>query len=327
MKNQILFALSFCLVSTVSFGQELVRFYNTTTYLYGYKDPSKGWKAELKPAIKARYTEAEADAFKDGNIAIVTINPKGVACCDKERYGVIDRTGAEIVPIEHKAIYRHKNSGYILLRKDDDKRGLMYKDGKIIFPAEYQVMTLIGNDNWTANTQPTMLMFGKDYKYGLMQLATGKMTAMHFEQIITHDYRQSYAVKLNGKWAFINNEFEEITPYKYTDMGWSNDNNSFWCEIGGVKKLINATTGKEGSIYTGERPIDYSDETDNRTSNPSTSSNSSTKKDKCTYKCRACNKVAEHSCSSKPGDDCPVLTQKAATSGGGGRKGHEWSKL
>jgi hypothetical protein len=325
MKNKILFALSLCLVATVSFGQDLERFYNNAKY--GYKDPSKGWKGVLKPAIKAKYYQAEEDGFKGCNTAIVRTNPKNAACCEEVRSGVIDKTGAAIIPIEYKAVFRHKNSGYIMMRKEaDDKRGLIHKDGKIIFPAEYKVMTLIGNDDWLADSHPTMLMFGKDNKYGLMLLSTEKMTPMHFERIITHDYIQSYAVKLNGKWAFINNNFEEITPYKYTNMGWSNDNNSFWCEIDGAQKLIDAATGKEGGIYTGEKPKDYSGGSNNNTSKPSTPSNSSSKKDECTYKCKACNKVVQYSCSYKPGDECPVLTQKAAASGGGGRKGHEWSK-
>jgi hypothetical protein len=325
MKNKILFALSFCLVATVSFGQDLVRFKNHNS-LYGYNDPSKGLKGQLKPAIKAKYYEAEADGFKGCNTAIVAINPKDAACCEKVTVGVIDKTGAAIIPIEYKAAFRHKNSGYIMMRKEaDDKRGLIHKDGKIIFPAEYKVMTLIGNDDWLADSHPTMLMFGKDSKYGLMELSTEKMTPMHFEQIMSNGYTQSYAVKLNGKWAFINNNFEEITPYKYTNMGWSNDNYSFWCEIDGSRKLIDAVTGKEGSIYTGEKPKEYSGGTNNNTSKPSTSSNSSPKKDKCTYKCRECNKVVEYSCTTQPGDDCPVRTQKAA-SAGGGRKGHNWFK-
>ena len=144
MKNRIMkcitkgavFALGFCLISAVSFGQELERFYNTSSYLYGYKDASKGMRGELKPAIKAKYVTAEADGFKGYNTAIVGVRPKGVACCEKDRYGVIDKTGAEIIPITHKGVFRHKLSGYIMFRlEDDDKRGLMDKDGKIIFPA------------------------------------------------------------------------------------------------------------------------------------------------------------------------------------------------
>lgn len=321
--KSMIVALGFSLISAVNYGQDLERFYNSSSSLYGYKDASKGMRGELKPAIKAKYVSAEAEGFKGYNTAIVGVRPKGVACCEKDRYGVIDQTGAEIIPLTYKGVFRHKNSGYIMFRlEDDDKRGLMDKDGKIIFPAEYKVMSLIGNSDWLADSKPTMLLFGKDSKYGLMQLATEKMTPMHFERILTNGYQESYAVKLNGKWAFINGKFEEITSYKYTDMGWSDDNRSFWCELGGTKKLIDAATGKEGAIYTGEKPKDYSSSSSGSGSSSSSksSSSSSTKKDECTYKCRACNKVVQYKCHATPGDNCPVLTTANA------KKGHEWRK-
>ncbi len=320
------FALGFCLISTLSFGQDLERFYNTSSYKYGYKDPSKGLKGELKPVIKAKYVGAEEHAFKDGgNVSIVHTRPKGVACCNQDQTGVIDRTGKEIVPIGSvKAAFRHKNSGYIMMRiEDNDKRGLIHKDGRIIFPAEYKVMTLVGNDDWLADSKPTMLEFGKDGKYGLMQLSTEKMTPMHFESILTKGYRESYAVKLNGKWAFINFNFEEITPYKYTNMGWSDDNQSFWCELGGTKKLIDAATGKEGAIYTGEKPKDYS--VTSQSSSSSSSSSSSAKKEATTWKCAECGKVEQKKGSGMPGGYCDVRTAKAANAGGG-RKTHNWRK-
>lgn len=334
MKNKIkkylgkdtAFALGFCLVSAVSFGQDLERFYNTSSYLYGYKDPGKGWKGELKPAIKAKYAEAEENGFKNGsNIAIVRTRPKGVACCDKDQYGVIDKTGTEIVPIGSvKAVYRHVNSGYIMMRKEeDDKRGLMHKDGRIIFPAEYKVMSLIGCD-WLADSKPTMLMFGKDGKYGLMQLSTEKMTPMQFENILTNGYQESYAVKLNGKWAFINGNFEEITPYKYTDMGWSDDNRSFWCELGGTKKLIDAATGKEGSIYTGEKPKENSNSTAGNSSSSSKSSGSSSSKKNETAK-----KEVNWACAYCSKSEIRSFTSGSPSSNGCTAKGHNlhmWRK-
>lgn len=309
MKNKIMkclgkgtvFALGFCFISAISFGQDLERFYNTSSYLYGYKDPSKGMRGELKPAIKAKYVEAEENGFKNGSsVAIVRTRPKGAACCNQDQSGIIDKTGTEILPIGSvKAVFRHKNSGYIMFRlEEDDKRGLMDKNGKIIFPAEYKVMSLIGPSDWLApDGNPTMLRFGKDGKHGLMQLGTEKMTPMHFEDILTKGYRESYAVKLNGKWGFINSKFEPITPYKYTDMGWSDDNQSFWCELSGTKKLIDAATGKEGAIYTGEKPKEKSVSSSGSNSNSSSKSSSSASSSKAkepakqfTYVCSKCGK-------------------------------------
>lgn len=327
-KGRIL-ALGFFLVSATSFGQDLERFYNTSSYLYGYKDPRKGLKGELKPAIKAQYVEAEENGFKNGsNIAIVRTRPKGAACCNQDKTGVIDKTGNEILPVGSiKAAFRHKNSGFIMFRlEDDDKRGLMRKDGEIIFPAEYKVMSLIGPSDWLSpDGNPTMLRFGKDGKHGLMQLNTEKKSPMQFDDILTNGYQESYAVKMNGKWAFINYNFEEITPYKYTNMGWSNDNQSFWCELNGTKKLINATTGIEGEIYTGEKPKENSGSSASGGSSSKPSSRSIT--DKCNFKCKDCSKVEEAFCNGSPSSGvCPVRTQKAAVSGGGGNKSHTWIK-
>lgn len=79
--------------------------------------------------------------FKEG-LAYVNIGAKEKSLysgLDGGKWGVIDKTGKEIIPIAYDKIYEIKNGLAIVAigKYPNEKKGLIGKDGKIILPVEY----------------------------------------------------------------------------------------------------------------------------------------------------------------------------------------------
>lgn len=289
--KKILIMVSLVLITTISFAQELVKFMGKGDK-YGYYDKANKLGV-FKPLIKPQYDVA--NSFNDDiGLAAVKLNDK---------WGMIDKTGATIIPFEYDLIEERLKGDKIHVVKGK-KAGLIDKSGKVILPIEYDFIGDVSNE---------MLPVRKDTKYGFLTMSTLELSALKYDKVLV--CIKGWFVQQNGKWALINLNQKELTPYKYDVMA-QRDANFHYAEADGNAYKVSLLGVEE--FLRELKPQTQS-------SGGSSSGSSAKKKDECTYKCKACNKVTKYSCSTTPGDDCQVLTQKAA-SGGGGRKGHEWQK-
>jgi|GEM_PF-2503638 len=191
------------------------------------------------------------------------------------------------------------------------KWGVIDKTGKEVIPFQY--------DEIGSHAQG-LVSVKKDGKWGRFD-KTGK-------EIIPVKYKvlrpmqpdgSKLIVNEDNKWGLIDLQGREIIPAKYDQLMQTAINpGKFNGTLAGESYELSET----GELLGGGTSANN---TSSSSSSSSSSISSSAKKDECTYKCQACNKVVQYKCHAKPGDDCPVLTQKAAKSGGG-RKGHSWVK-
>lgn len=282
--------LSLLLINAVSFGQDLERYYAKEKYGYYDKASKLG---QLKPIIKAQYEDGKEFNSTTGLAAVKSGG----------KWGMIDKTGAQVLPFEYDFV-DEKNIGDLTIVSKGGKKGFTDKTGKIVLPLEYDNIINFSREN-------TRVVVAKDKKYGFMNTTTYVVSPLNYEQI--NICIEGWLLKKNGKWALADINLKELTPYKYDVMSQGTATHHY-AEYDGNKYKISLKGVEE---YTGK--------VSSGSTETKTSTGTKTTNDKCTYKCKACNEVAQHSCTTKPGTYCDVLTQKAA-SAGGGRKAHEWVK-
>ncbi|MFT3844306.1 MAG: WG repeat-containing protein [Lacibacter sp.] len=170
------------------------------------------------------------------------------------KWGAIDKTGKEIIPVTYDRIYETKNGFTIVAngKYPDEKKGLMGRDGKLILPVEYHDIKIL-KDRLVASkvyVGPYALFdyTGKqlcDFKWHLFDIfpeitdgllrvqelknnTLGKVGAIDINGILKipflydgmNEFSEGLAgVSLNKKYGVIDNTGKTIVPFKYTYIG------------------------------------------------------------------------------------------------------------
>lgn len=313
-KKSAIFVVGLLFVATMSFAQNLERRGENNKCGYvesGAKKGFMGWKF----VIKDNFTCSSKEFDKETNLAIVQSH-------SNNKWGVINTKGETIIPFEYSEELS-MSKGKIAAKKDG-KWGLLDTSGKTVLPFEYDYMK-------PESTDKTTVLFVRkgekpNAKYGVIDF-TGKILVpieydmFQFVPMSVSNGSRHYNFKKDEKFGLYGiDEGKFLTDVKFDKALWFTSTKLplvYKGTIDGDEYEI-SETGEEKYLGAG-KPKSSS------TASIS-SSNSSAKKDECTYKCNACGKVVQYKCHAKPGDACTVLTQKAAKSGGGGTKGHEWRK-
>lgn len=181
-----------------SLAQDLIKFQGLKDK-WGYYDQSKKM-GQLKPIIKAQYDAAQSFSSETGLAAVKS----------GDKWGMIDKTGATIVPFEYGKIVE-STVGSMIQVSNQGKKGLIDKSGKKVLSIDY---------DYIGSPSEEMLPVGKEKKYGFYSMATSNATALKYEQIFV--CIDGWFVKQNGKWALIDLNLKELTPFKYDKMSQAN---------------------------------------------------------------------------------------------------------
>lgn len=207
MKNTIvsfsLFLFFYFVTNYKAHSQELEPFTSASwsDELMGYKDKSGN------VVIPAKYTEAYS--FVDG---LAKVQKKDANY--KSKYGFIDITGKEVIPLIYDDLSVEFSDGLVGARLND-KWGFLNKQGEVVLPFIYDY-----THNYKSFREGLSCV-AKNGRYGFIDKQGKEEIPFQYEDCRSFSGGLS-GVKFNGKWAVINKEGKLLTPFKYKDVSPGN---------------------------------------------------------------------------------------------------------
>ncbi len=182
----------------------------------------------------------ELDFNSSGHIYVAT-NAMG-------KKGILNSSGAVILPFEYETINRKNRSSNLFLAKRSDKceMKLLTQDAKIkeIYICDYEGLD-DKNDNY--------FIFKKQNKFGLLSLEGKEIIPPTYDKLfnpkIDVDTYSSNIITMKGsKYGMLNSFFKEVIPLKYDNISILNSS-LFIVELKGKKGLY-AAHGEEYIVPT-----------------------------------------------------------------------------
>ena len=151
---------------------------------------------------------ANKDDIGDGDIKydeIKPVNPiKNIFAVKKDnKYGLIDNTGNEIVPLQYDH-FHYANNELVAVQKGN-KWGLIDNAGKEIVPLQYDNFHYANNE---------LVAVKKGNKWGLIDNAGKEIVPLQYDHIGDGN-NGLLAVEKGNKWGVVDNAGQEIVPLQY----------------------------------------------------------------------------------------------------------------
>ncbi len=304
--------------ATMTFAQELERrgANNKCGYVAkGAKAGFMGWKF----VIKDNYTCSSKEFDEKTNLAVVQ-------SVSNERWGVINKKGEVVIPMEYQEGLDIKN-GKVIAKKDG-KWGLLDTEGKILLPLEYDYM----NGESTEKTNVLLARKGDrtSGKYGFIDYSGKIIVPIEYDLIkfvpmsISNGSRH-YNMKKDGKFGLYGlDEGKFLTDVKYDAEIWFTstklplvykgkmDGDEYEISETGVEKYLGAGTPKSNSSASSSSSSSSSAKTTN-------TKNVEAEKT-YTFTCSKCGKTV-----TKTGSGTPSYSGCFARQSGDSRS-HIWKK-
>ena len=213
------------------------------TYDTNYSDGTYKTKVidnKNKEKIKG-YDKVEALANYDKNKNVWY--EKNVLRVEKDgKYGLVDFSGKELLPIEYDNIETLKNVENSILIGNGDLIGLCDTEGNIVIEPKYKKIEKIEDDYKNG-----YIVVDENNKYGIIGFDKSVVLECNYEEIKGIYANNLYVVKQDGKYVIINNEGDIILGGDFDDVIDINET-----------YIIVKKNGKEGIInISAEKQIDY----------------------------------------------------------------------
>lgn len=162
-----------------------------------------GWEFRNGHALVANNRNKSPIEFRKDQY-LNTISPIEDSC----QYGLIDKTGKLVLPVEYDGIQVYPN-GFYAIRKNG-KEGLTDAAGTVIMPLDYDAIKYCSDS----------LLFSacKDGKWGYFDSNGQNVISMQYDEAGSFCHGLA-AVSKDGKYGFINEKGETVIPFKYQTGG------------------------------------------------------------------------------------------------------------
>ncbi|MCA5005080.1 WG repeat-containing protein [Sphingobacterium bovistauri] len=246
-------------IATEDYSIDAFEIVKTTKPLSTFEIPEDYTEMEVDSAVEYNeigdnryYYEDETGTYfgmRDGEDNIITqpiysgmMHFKGDVCIvtnEEGKYGAIDYNGKEILPLKFDYLdHEPINNQYIF--SENENFGLM-KDGKIIIPAQYQLVSFISNgyaiftENYkngiidennkvivpakynSIQENSSTLFVNMDDKgiYSLHRISDGKELASKYDLISLSQDSDLVLVQKNNKYGYVNKDGKIVIPIQY----------------------------------------------------------------------------------------------------------------
>ena len=136
-----------------------------------------------------------------------------------DKYGLIDYSGKEILPLEYTSIEALQGVTNSLIIKKDEQVGLCDNKGNIIINPEYKNIQSIGD-----NYQNGYIVQNNDGLFGVIDFTKKVVLEPKYEEIKQVSSNNIYIVKENGNLNAITREGEILLENKFDDVKQINEN-------------------------------------------------------------------------------------------------------
>lgn len=246
-------------IATEDYSIDAFEIVKTTKPLSTFEIPEDYTEMEVDSAVEYNelgdnryYYEDETGTYfgmRDGEGNIITqpiyfgmMHFKGEVCIvtnEEGKYGAIDYDGKEIFPLKFDYLdYEPTHNQYIF--SENENFGLM-KDGKIIIPAQYQLISFLNNGyaiftenykngivdesnkvivpakhNSIQETSSTLFVnMDEKGNYSLHRISDGKEIASKYDLISLSQDSDLVLVQKNNKYGYMNKDGKIIIPIQY----------------------------------------------------------------------------------------------------------------
>ena len=122
-----------------------------------------------------------------------------------DKFGLIDLTGNEVIPIEYDEITVIRGIENSFKVKKDDKYGIVDGDGKTVIQAQYADIDVLGKDNKSG-----FIIKNTDGKYGIVDYSNAQILEAKYDSIEKVYGNDMYVVNLNGKQKVVNKSGNDV---------------------------------------------------------------------------------------------------------------------
>ena len=122
-----------------------------------------------------------------------------------DKFGLIDLTGNEVIPIEYDEITVIRGIENSFKVKKDDKYGIVDGDGKTVIQAQYADIDVLGKDNKSG-----FIIKNADGKYGIVDYSNAQILEAKYDSIEKVYGNDMYVVNLNGKQKVVNKSGNDV---------------------------------------------------------------------------------------------------------------------
>ena len=117
------------------------------------------------------------------------------------KYGLIDLTGKEVLPLEYDEISGLDGQENSIIIKKDGKLGLVNDNGNIIIEANYKDIKILGE-----TYKEGYITVDENEKYGVVSATKKQILENNYDEISSVYLKEYYLVKENGKQKVINSK-------------------------------------------------------------------------------------------------------------------------
>lgn len=195
-----LITLSFCLSIFCAEAQNLTVF---------QVQDKKGYKDDLGYiVIPAKYESAEQ--FKNGYAKVAMRDPNYRKNGNVDlQYGLIDKTGKEIIPLKYTHLADEFSEGLIAAELNK-KWGFLNKKNETVVPFNYEYAKDFSGGLAAVNAKK---------KWGFITATNNLKIPFQYDDV--REFKEARcAVQLYDKWGFINDAGALVIPYKYDDVSY-----------------------------------------------------------------------------------------------------------
>ena len=129
------------------------------------------------------------------------------------KYGLIDLTGKEVLPLEYDEISGLDGQENSIIIKKDGKLGLVNDNGNIIIEANYKDIKTLGE-----TYKEGYITVDENEKYGVVSATKKQILENNYDEISSVYLKEYYLVKENGKQKVINSKGETILDKGFDEL-------------------------------------------------------------------------------------------------------------
>lgn len=138
---------------------------------------------------------------------------KCIKSTKNDKFGLIDLTGNEVIPIEYDEITVIRGIENSFKVKKDDKYGIVDGDGKTVIQAQYADIDVLGKDNKSG-----FIIKNADGKYGIVDYSNAQILEAKYDSIEKVYGNDMYVVNLNGKQKVVNKSGNDVLTTGFVQL-------------------------------------------------------------------------------------------------------------
>ncbi|NYR10875.1 WG repeat-containing protein [Psychrobacter sp. BI730] len=181
---------------------------------YGYIDPKGEIVIPFQFDFSGQFSEGLAQVIKDGKTSYINKKGSEVISLD-DSYDIAvneDYSG------EYGFANGHLTNGVLIVQNTEGRYGLLNKQGQLVVPLEYDYIVQLIDSEKMIEREGDIVKVKKNNKYGLINSSGEVVLPLEYEDITSFSDKL-LVVKINGKYGLVDEKGRVVIDLKYDELG------------------------------------------------------------------------------------------------------------